>query len=144
MQENSMRRSPLIAAGIALLSGGAAMAQDRIEIISAWGTVTATLADNATARAFAAQLPITIEMSDHLRQEKTGSLPAPLPQAARQLDFAAGTLGLWGPDHFVIYYRAGRVPQPGVVVLGKVTGAVSIFDRPEPVSVRIRRAGSGA
>ncbi|GGL09817.1 cyclophilin-like fold protein [Caulobacter rhizosphaerae] len=135
-----MRRSLLIAAGVALLSTGHAMAQDRILITSQWGNVTAELADNPAARALAQRLPLTIEMSDHLRQEKTGALSAPLPRATRRIDFAAGTLGLWGPDHFVIYYRNGRVPQPGIVVLGKVTGDVSIFDRPGPVSVQLRRA----
>jgi hypothetical protein len=139
-----MRRSLLIAAGLALLSTGGAVGQDRVEITSKWGNVTATLADNAAAQAFAKQLPLTLEMSDHLRQEKTGSLPAPLPRAARQLDFAPRTLGLWGPDHFVIYYRSGRVPQPGIVVLGKVTGDVSIFDRPGPISIRVRRAPRGS
>lgn len=139
-----MRRSLLIAAGLALLSTGHAMAHERIEITSKWGAVTATLADNAAARAFAALLPLTIEMGDHLRQEKTGNLPNALPQVARQLDFAAGTLGVWGADHFVIYYRNGRVPQPGIVVLGKVMGAVSIFDRPGPVTVQIRRVKKGA
>ncbi|KRA66991.1 hypothetical protein ASD89_01815 [Caulobacter sp. Root656] len=135
-----MRRSLLIAAGVALLSTGHAMAQDRILITSQWGAVTAELADNPAARALAQRLPLTIEMSDHLRQEKTGALSAPLPRATRRVDFAAGTLGLWGPDHFVIYYRNGRVPQPGIVVLGKVTGDVSIFDRPGSVSVQLRRA----
>ena len=48
-----------------------------------------------------------------------------------------GTLGLWGPDHFVIYYRNGRVPQPGIVILGNVTADVSIFDRPGPITVRV-------
>jgi hypothetical protein len=108
------------------------------------GNATATLADKAAARAFAWQLPLTIEMSDHLGQEKTGSLPAPLPQAARQLDFAPGTLGLWGPDQFVIYYRSGRVPQPGIVVLDKVTGGVSIFDRRGPISAQLRQAPGGS
>jgi hypothetical protein len=135
-----MRRSLLIAAGLALLSTGHAMAQDRILITSEWGNVTAELADNAAARALAQKLPLTIEMTDHLRQEKTGNLPAPLPQAERQVDFVTGTLGLWGPDHFVIYYRGGRVPQPGIVVLGKATGDVSIFDRPGPISIQLQRA----
>src|SRR5690349_19265137 len=135
-----MRRSLLIAAGVALLSTGHAMAQDHILITSQWGAVTAELADNPAARALAQRLPLTIEMSDHLRQEKTGTLSAPLPRAMRGVDFAAGTLGLWGPDHFVIYYRNGRVPQPGIVVLGKVTGDVSIFDWPGSVSVQLRRA----
>jgi hypothetical protein len=39
----------------------------------------------------------------------------------------------------VIYYRSGRVPQPGIIVLGQVTGDVSIFDRPGPITVNIQR-----
>lgn len=116
------------------------MAQDRILMTSDWGNVTADLADNAAARALLRMLPLTIAMGDHLRQEKTGPLPAPLPETPRQRGFSAGTLGLWGPDDFVIYYRDGRVPPPGIVVLGTVTGDVPIFDRPGPVSVRVQPA----
>ena len=101
------------------------------------GKCHAELADNAAARSLIQMLPITIEMQDHLRQEKTGNLPSALPEVPRQQDFAVGTLGLWGPDHFVIYYRKGRVPQPGIVILGNVTGDVSIFDRPGPITVRV-------
>ncbi len=101
--------------------------------------VSAELADNDAARSLARMLPLTIEMRDHLRQEKTGNLPSPLPRVERQLDFSIGTLGLWSSDHFVIYYRDGRVPQPGITLLGKVTGDVSIFDRPGPVTVRVER-----
>ena len=114
------------------------MAEDRIHIISEWGDV-AELADNPATRTLVQMLPVTIEMRDHLRQEKTGNLPAPLPAVARQQDFAKGTLGLWGPVHFVIYYRAGRVPPPGIIILGHVTGDVSIFDRPGPITVRVER-----
>ena len=126
-----------IAAALAFLSIGPAMAQERIQISSDWGNVTAELADNAAARLLIQMLPITIEMQDHLRQEKTGNLPSALPEVPRQRDFAVGTLGLWGPDHFVIYYRKGRVPQPGIAILGNVTGDVSIFDRSGPITVRI-------
>ncbi len=115
------------------------MAQERIQISSEWGKVSAELADNNATHSLVRMLPITIEMGDHLRQEKTGNLPSPLPEVPRQRDFAVGTLGLWGPDHFVIYYRKGRVPQPGIVILGNVTGDVSIFDRPGPVTVRVER-----
>jgi hypothetical protein len=116
------------------------MAQERIRISSDWGEVTAELADNEAARSLARMLPLTIEMSDHLRQEKTGNLPSRLPEIARQRDFAAGALGLWSADHFVIYYRSGRVPPPGIILLGRVTGDVSIFDRPGSVTVGIQRA----
>ena len=73
-----------------------AMAQQRIRISSDWGNLTAELADNDATRSLVQMLPITIEMSDHLRQEKTGSLPSPLPEVSRQRDFAAGTLGCGG------------------------------------------------
>ena len=117
---------------------GPAMAQERILISSDWGKVTAELVDNNATRTLLQMLPLTIEMRDHLRQEKTGNLPSPLPAVERQLDFSTGTLGLWSSNHFVIYYREGRVPQPGIILLGRVTG-VSIFDRPGPVIVRVAR-----
>jgi len=135
-----MRRLQIAAAALAFFSMDHAMAQERILISSDWGNVTAELADNAAVRSLIQMLPITINMRDHLRQEKTGNLPSPLPEIARQRDFAAGTLGLWGPDHFVIYYSNGRVPQPGIVILGKVTGDISIFDRPGPIAIRVERA----
>ena len=118
---------------------GPAMAQERILISSDRGKVTAELVDNNATRSLVQLLPLTIEMRDHLRQEKTGNLPSPLPAVERQLDFSTGTLGLWNSNHFVIYYREGRVPQPGIILLGRVTDDVSIFDRPGPVTVRVER-----
>lgn len=119
---------------------GPAMAQERLLISSDWGNVTADLVDNDASKSLVQMLPVTIEMRDHLRQEKTGNLPSPLPTVARQTAFSKGTLGLWSSDHFVIYYRDGRVPQPGIIILGQVTGDVAIFDRPGSVTVQIERA----
>jgi hypothetical protein len=118
---------------------GPAMAQERILISSDWGKVNAELVVNNATRSLPQMLPLSIEMRDHLRQEKTGNLPSALPAAERQLDFSTGTLGLWSSDHFVIYYRDGRVPQPGIILLGQVIADVSIFDRPGPVTVRVER-----
>jgi hypothetical protein len=118
---------------------GPAMAQERVLISSDWGKVTAELVDNNATRSLLQMLPLSIEMRDHLRQEKTGNLASALPAAKRQLDFSTGTLGLWNSDHFIIYYRDGRVPQPGIILLGRVIGDVSIFDRPGPVMVRVER-----
>lgn len=124
---------------IGLGLAGPAIAQERILISSAWGKVTAELVDNASTRSLIQKLPLTLDMRDHLRQEKTGNLPSPLPAVERQLDFSTGTLGLWSTNHFVIYYREGRVPQPGIIILGRATDDVSIFDRPGPVTVRLER-----
>jgi hypothetical protein len=132
---NSLSKAVVITLGMI----GPAMAQERVLISSDWGKVTAELADNDATRALAKMLPLTIEMRDHLRQEKTGNLPSPLPAIERQLDFSIGTLGLWSANHFVIYYKNGRVPQPGIILLGRVTDDVSVFDRPGPVTVRVER-----
>ncbi|MBB3233192.1 cyclophilin-like fold protein [Phyllobacterium endophyticum] len=134
-----MLKSLLSTAVIAFGMIGPTMAQERIRLSSNWGEVTADLAGNEAAKSLAQMLPRTIEMSDHLRQEKTGKLPAALPEQTRQRDFSIGTLGLWSSDHFVIYYRSGRVPLPGIIVLGKVPGNVAVFDRPGSVAVRIER-----
>ena len=116
-----------------------ALAGERLRLSSDWGDVVAELADNAATRKLVQMLPLSIPMRDHLRQEKTGRLPEPLPAADRQLDFVAGTLGLWGAGDFVIYTRKGRVPSPGIVILGRVTGDVAIFDQPGPVTVHVER-----
>ena len=70
------------------------MARERIVISSAWGEVKAELADNEAARSLLRMLPITMQMRDHLRQEKTGNLPAPLAETSRQTGFSKGTLGV--------------------------------------------------
>lgn len=134
-----MRKTLLGAASIALLAE-AAMAQEKIVISSGWAELTADLADNAATRALLDMLPLTLDMRDHLRQEKTGRLPSALPAAVRQQDFGNGTLGLWGGTDFVIYYKEGRVPQPGIIILGQIQGDASAFDRDGPVVVTIRRA----
>lgn len=128
-----------IAAMLGLAVPGPAMAQEAIRISSAWGTVTAELLDNAATRSLLALLPLTLPMRDHLRQEKTGALPASLPDVPRRRDFTAGTLGLWSSDDFVIYYRDGEVPGPGIVILGRLRGDASVFDRPGPVTVTVER-----
>ena len=119
---------------------GAVMAQQQIVISSEWGKVRAELVDNEATRTLVKMLPVTIAMRDHLRQEKTGDLASPLPASPRQTGFSKGTLGLWSADHFVIYYTDGRVPQPGIVILGQVTDNVSIFDRTGQVTVRVELA----
>jgi hypothetical protein len=135
-----MRFSLLAAIALVLLLVKPVMAQERILISSDWGQVTAELVDNDATRALVRMMPFTIEMRDHMRQEKTGELPAPLPSVPRQTAFAKGTLGLWNSDHFVVYYRDGRVPQPGIIILGQTRDDVSIFDRPGSLTLRVERA----
>ncbi len=119
---------------------GISMRPMEILITSDSVQLSAKLADNEAARALAAMLPLKIQMRDHLRQEKTGVLPSAVPGGDRQTEFSVGTLGLWGDRDFVIYYRTGNVPAPGIVVLGQVQGDLSLFDNPGGVTISLRQA----
>ena len=116
------------------------MTNTEILITTGNGQLRARLANNEAAKALARMLPLSLEMRDHLRQEKTGELPSRLPDGERQTEFAVGTLGLWEDRDFVIYYGQGRVPAPGIIILGQVSGDLSQFDNPEGVTVSLALA----
>ncbi|WP_241093597.1 cyclophilin-like fold protein [Xanthomonas sp.] len=81
------------------------------------------MADNAAARAFAAQLPLALHLSELNGNEKHAELPQPLPgQARRPGTLRAGDLMLYGTQTLVVFYstfassysytRLGRVQDP--------------------------------
>ncbi|MGP4969837.1 cyclophilin-like fold protein [Psychrobacter aquimaris] len=79
--------------------------------------------DNATAHAFAAQLPLTLNMEDLNSNEKHAQLPNALPtNASRVNTIHNGDIMLYGSSTLVVFYksfsssysytRIGRVSQP--------------------------------
>jgi len=82
-----------------------------------------TLSDNATARAFAAQLPLELDMEELNGNEKHAELPEALPaDASRPGTIRSGDLMLYGARTLVVFYasfessyaytRIGRVEDP--------------------------------
>jgi len=82
-----------------------------------------SLADNAAARAFAARLPLTLDMSELNGNEKHAELPGALPaNASRPGTIRNGDLMLYGTNTLVVFYatfnssysytRLGRVDDP--------------------------------
>ena len=64
-----------------------------------------TLADNAAARAFAAQLPLTLDMSEFNGNEKHADLREALPaNASRPGAIRSGDLMLYGTRTLVVFY----------------------------------------
>ena len=84
----------------------------------------ATLTESAAARDLVAQLPVTVEMTDHGGVEKTGPLPSPLsldgqPEGA---DPDVGDLGYYAPGRDLVLYYGDQSYFPGIVVLGRLDG----------------------
>jgi hypothetical protein len=72
-------------------------------------SLTATLADNETARDFASALPLKVTMKDLIGREKYGDLPKALSEnGPRKNKYEVGEIAYWSPDKTV-----RRVLSPG-------------------------------
>lgn len=103
------------------------------------GTVsfTATLANNATAAAFKARLPLTLNMSEMNGNEKYYYVSESLPTAASNPgSIQAGDLMLYGSSCVVLFYenfrtsysytRIGRIDDPSGLAAALGRGSVSV------------------
>ncbi len=87
-----------------------------------------TLADNAAARAFAARLPLTLEMTDLNGNEKYADLSESLPMDAhRPGTIHHGDLMLYGPNTIVVFYDTFRSSY-AYTRLGRINAASGIAE----------------
>ncbi|MET3384257.1 MULTISPECIES: cyclophilin-like fold protein [Variovorax] len=108
---------------IGLLVIGESHAEARMWMTVGERRLAVTLADTDAARAFAARLPLTLDMSDLNGNEKKFDLPKELPAApSRPRTIRNGDLMLYGANTVVLFYltfdspysytRLGRVDDP--------------------------------
>ena len=113
------------------------MEAKRIKITIGAKSFAATLADNPTASAFKALLPLRLKMSDLHGNEKFFHLPSPLPSAdANPGNIQSGDLMLWSSKSVVLFYksfptsyrytRLGRIANPDGLAAAVGTGDVTI------------------
>ncbi len=116
----------------------------RVRITVAGKSIVATLANSEAARDFASLLPLTLAMNDLFRREKFAPLPRAISQqGTRTHDYAVGTIGYWppGPDVAIFYRQDGeRIPDPGLIVLGKVKAGIEALDLPGAIEATIELA----
>ena len=110
-------------------------------------TITATLIDGETTRGFVSLLPLTLTMSDLFRREKFARLPRAISEGGkRQHTYEVGDLIYWSPGPDVaIYYRhdGQRIPDPGIIVIGKVDAGMDGLDMPGAIKVEIELVTGG-
>ncbi|MFV0267123.1 MAG: cyclophilin-like fold protein, partial [Draconibacterium sp.] len=110
-------------------------------------TLTATLADNSSAKALAEALskaPITIEIQDYGNMEKVGPLGQTFPRNDERITAEAGDIILYQGNALVIYYapntwsftRLGKIDHLTAQELKKILGdgqlTVSLWLPPNP------------
>jgi len=131
----------VLAAALAVGGEGKTM---KIKMTVQGRAVTATLVDNATTRDFVALLPLTLKMNDLFEREKFAHLPRALSEGGKRTHaYQVGDIVYWSPGPDVaIFYRQDRqrIPDPGIIVIGKLDSGPELFDVKGSVSVTFELA----
>ena len=113
----------------------------KIDINIGGKILTASLADNATARDFVSLLPLNVSMKDLFGREKYGDLPKALSEnGPRKNTYEVGEIAYWSPDQqFAVYYHQDgeSIPSPGVIPIAKIDAGAETFNVPGSVKVTI-------
>jgi len=113
----------------------------KIQLTANGRTLTARVIESPAARDFVSLLPLTLTMSDLFKREKFGQLPRAISQEGRHTHtYTLGDIAYWspGPDIAIFYRHDGeRIPDPGIIVLGKIGTDVEALNLPGSVSVTI-------
>ena len=103
--------------------------------------VTATLIDGNTTQDFISLLPLTLTMNDLFRREKFAHLPRAISKEGKRTHpYEVGDIAYWapGPDVAVFYRHDGQdIPNPGIIVIGKIDSGVEAFDVPGSIKVTV-------
>lgn len=111
----------------------------KIRLVVGGQTAITTLYDNATARDFAALLPLSLTMEDYDTIERVATLPRKLTTQGAPDGMApvAGELTHYAPWGNLAIFLKGRSYARSLLPLGKVDEGMSLLARPGPYPVRI-------
>jgi hypothetical protein len=116
----------------------------KINITIGGKILTATLADNATARDFVSVLPLNLSMKDLFGREKYGDLPKALSEnGPRKNRYEVGDIAYWSPNQqFAVYYHQDgeSIPSPGIIPIAKMDAGTETFNVSGSVKVAIEFA----
>lgn len=103
--------------------------------------LTATVADNPTARDFVSLLPLNLSMNDLFGREKYGDLPRPISEGGpRKNRYEVGEIAYWSPGHQVAVYcrqDGEAIPSPGVIPIARIDTGAEAFNVPGSLRVTV-------
>jgi hypothetical protein len=143
-----LRLLTLLAAGLLVrpaLAQTQAPAEEKpmkIRLTAGAKVLTATLLDTATARDFAALLPLTLTLTDYASTEKVSDLPRRLSTrgAPAGATPSVGDIAYYAPwGNLAIYYRDFSY-SGGLIQLGKLDGGIEVLRAAGPLEVRVELA----
>ena len=114
-----------------------------IKITIADTVITARLADNATARDLAAQLPLTLTFKDFNHVEKVATLPRRLSMdgVPAGADPDIGDIGYYAPSANLVFYYGDVGYWNGIVRIGRFDTTMELIEhQPDNFQVTIERS----
>ena len=103
--------------------------------------LTGTLIGSKTAQDFVSLLPLTLTMNDLFGREKFAHLPQAISTEGKRTHiYEVGDIAYWspGPDVAIYYQHDGeKIPEPGIIVIGKLDSGVDAFNVPGSAEVKI-------
>lgn len=116
-----------------------------IELADSREKITASLADNQTARDFYAQLPLTMKLEDYADSEKIGrNIPKRLTTTGSPKGYEGkqGDLTYYAPwGNLAIFYTDSDVGYAnGLVYLGKLNSGLEVLRKIDGETVTIKKA----
>jgi hypothetical protein len=114
-----------------------------LKITIADTVITARLADNATARDLAAQLPLTLTFKDFNQVEKIAKLPRPLSMEGVPAgdDPDVGDIGYYAPSGDLVFYYGDVGYWNGIVRIGRFDTTMELIEhQPDNVQVTVERS----
>lgn len=100
----------------------------KIKITTGTTVLTATLLDNATARAFIMKLPLTVPMQDLYSREMCYRFPDALPtDNVRTTGYEVGEIIYWPPRHSLVIMYAQNGERFSMQKIGHIDSGVEIF-----------------
>ena len=113
----------------------------KVQIKTKDAVLEATLSDIQAARDFASLLPLTLTMNDLFRRREVRAPAETVSEDGKRTHtYEVGDIAYWppGPDVAIFYRHDGqRIPDPGIVMIGKVDSGVSALNGAGSTNVTI-------